>query len=241
VLACHGGQHGIAGPQGSSRYIIVNSMLQEPAATRTTVTAPTLAPLAVTVANDKSRDHYRQIDFCWDYYLNFSSTTLQILHSPILPFSHSPHLTNHAELLYHLFLFLPTLPLGRPANFQKRGLVWRETSFGPTNSNFQPKANCSVLKASSAASLLYLLHMSFIVYFHSCLSRCHVDRHKPNSAIRYYFSRFGTECTRFPHGYPLCGGKRGLRHLSINFLVCTPSIRISLGSRVRRPVEPPAT
>jgi hypothetical protein len=90
VLACHGGQHGIAGPQGSSRYIIVNSMLQEPAATRTTVTAPTLAPLAVTVANDKSRDHYRQIDFCWDYYLNFSSTTLQILHSPILPFSHSP-------------------------------------------------------------------------------------------------------------------------------------------------------
>jgi hypothetical protein len=57
--------------------------------------------------------------------------------------------------------------------------------------------------------------MSFIVYFHSCISRCHVDRHKPNLAIRYYFSRFGspgTECTRFPHGHPLCGGK------SINFL-----------------------
>ena len=151
-----------------------------------------------------------------------SSTTLQILHSPL---QISPCRT---PVQYSLFLFLPTLPLGRPANFQKRGLVWRETSFGPTNSNFQPKANCSVLKASSAASLLYLLHMSFIVYFHSCLSRCHVDRHEPNLAIRYYFSRFGspgTECTRFPHGYPLCGGKRGLRHLSINFLVCTPSIR----------------
>jgi hypothetical protein len=186
--------------------------------------------------------------------LTFVGTTFEIFHPllsrfSILPFSHSPILPFST---FHQPRRTPVPPLSisahsspcRPANFQKRGLVWRETSFGPTNSNFEPEANCSVLEASSAASLLCLLHMSFIVYFHSCLSRCHVDRHKQNLAIRYNFSRFGspgTECTRFWHGYPLCGGKRGLRHLAINFLVCTPSIRISLGSRVRCQVEPSAT
>jgi hypothetical protein len=125
------------------------------------------SPLAV--ANDKNRDHCRQIDFCWDYFLKF------FIHSPDSPFSIfqiSPCRTPVPPLSISAHSFRwPIAVLGSrfpppgPANFQKKGFGGRRRS-DPTNSNFEPETNCSVLKSSVSRKPL-ILHMSFIVYFHS--------------------------------------------------------------------------